>query len=85
MAGLFAVSSSFAIQIPSIYDPVGNPLSQAIKDAAQFSGLLPRVFTRLELTSDFVSIVGTHAAVKRTMRGWAKSGKQGIAEGISCV
>ncbi len=66
-----------------IYDPVGNPPSRAIEDAAQFFGLLTTVFEKLELTPEFVSIVGTQAAVKWTMRGWAKSGKQGVAEGIS--
>ncbi len=66
-----------------IYDPVGNPPSRAIEDAAQFFGLLTTVFEKLELTQDFVSVVGTNAAVKWTMRGWAKNGKQGTAEGIS--
>lgn len=66
-----------------IYDPVGNPPSRAIEDSAKFFGLLTMVFARLELTQDFVSIVGTNAAVKWTMQGWAKNGKQGTAEGIS--
>lgn len=66
-----------------IYDPVGNPPSRAIEDAAQFFGLLTLIFARLELTQDFVSVVGNNVAVKWTMHGWAKNGKQGRAEGIS--
>jgi ketosteroid isomerase-like protein len=66
-----------------IYDPVGNPPSRAIEDSGKFFGLLSMVFARLELTQDFVSVVGDRAAVKWTMYGWAKNGKQGTAEGIS--
>lgn len=66
-----------------IYDPVGKPPSKARENAQAFFGLLSMAFEKLELSQDNVFIVGTGAAVKWTMRGSGKSGKQGIAEGIS--
>jgi ketosteroid isomerase-like protein len=66
-----------------IYDPVGKPPSKARENAQAFFGLLSMAFEKLELSQDNVFIAGTGAAVKWTMRGSGKSGKQGIAEGIS--
>lgn len=66
-----------------IYDPVGNPPSKARENAQAFFGLLSMAFEKLELSQDNVFIAGNGAAVKWTMRGLGKSGKQGIAEGIS--
>lgn len=66
-----------------IYDPVGKPPSKARENAQAFFGLLSMAFETLELSQDNVFIAGTGAAVKWTMRGSGKSGKQGIAEGIS--
>lgn len=66
-----------------IYDPVGKPPSKARENAQAFFGLLSIAFEKLELCQDNVFIAGTGAAVKWTMRGLGKSGKQGIAEGIS--
>ncbi|MCU0532717.1 MAG: nuclear transport factor 2 family protein [Hydrococcus sp. Prado102] len=66
-----------------IYDPVGNPPNKVQETADQFFGLLKMAFERLELTQDHVFIASNNAAVKWTMRGWGKNGKQGIAEGIS--
>lgn len=66
-----------------IYDPVGNPPNKARENAQKFFGILSMAFDKLELTPDQVFVAGNGAAVKWTMRGWGKSGKQGIAEGIS--
>lgn len=66
-----------------IYDPVGNPPNKARENAQKFFGILSMAFDKLELTPDHVFVAGNGAAVKWTMRGWGKSGKQGIAEGIS--
>ncbi|KAM3102291.1 nuclear transport factor 2 family protein [Phormidesmis sp. 146-12] len=66
-----------------IYDPVGNPPSKARENAQAFFGLLSMAFEKLELSQDHIFIAGNGAAVKWTMRGLGKSGKQGIAEGIS--
>ncbi len=66
-----------------IDDPVGKPPSKARENAQAFFGLLSIAFEKLELSQDNVFIAGTGAAVKWTMRGSGKSGKQGIAEGIS--
>ncbi|MBD2092468.1 nuclear transport factor 2 family protein [Microcoleus sp. FACHB-1515] len=66
-----------------IYDPVGNPPSKARENAQAFFGLLSMAFEKLELSQDNVFIAGNGAAVKWTMRGLGKSGKQGISEGIS--
>jgi ketosteroid isomerase-like protein len=66
-----------------IYDPIGNPPSKARENAQAFFGLLSMAFEKLELSQDNVFIAGNGAAVKWTMRGLGKSGKQGIAEGIS--
>lgn len=66
-----------------IYDPVGNPPSKARENAQAFFGLLSMAFKKLELSQDNVFIAGNGAAVKWTMRGLGKSGKQGITEGIS--
>ncbi|AFZ33386.1 ketosteroid isomerase (plasmid) [Gloeocapsa sp. PCC 7428] len=66
-----------------IYDPVGNPPSKARENAQAFFGLLSMAFEKLELSQDNVFIAGNGAAVKWTMRGLGKSGKQGITEGIS--
>ena len=66
-----------------IYDPVGKPPSKARENAQTFFGLLSMAFEKLELSQDNVFIAGTGTAVKWTMRGSGKSGKQGIAEGIS--
>lgn len=66
-----------------IYDPVGNPPNKARETAQKFFGLLSMVFEKLQLTQDSVFVAGNGAAVKWTMQGWGKNGKQGIAEGIS--
>lgn len=66
-----------------IYDPVGKPPSKARENAQAFFGLLSMAFEKLELSQDNVFIAGNGAAVKWTMRGLGKRGKQGIAEGIS--
>ncbi|KAM3090426.1 nuclear transport factor 2 family protein [Phormidesmis sp. 146-35] len=66
-----------------IYDPVGNPPSKARENAQAFFGLLSMAFEKLELSQDHIFIADNGAAVKWTMRGLGKSGKQGIAEGIS--
>ena len=66
-----------------IYDPVGKPPSRARENAQAFFGLLSMAFEKLELSQDSIFITGDGAAVKWTMRGLGKSGKQGVAEGIS--
>ena len=66
-----------------IYDPVGNPPSKARENAQAFFGLLSMAFEKLELSQDHIFIAGNGAAVKWTMRGLGKSGKQGVGEGIS--
>ncbi|NJL40014.1 MAG: nuclear transport factor 2 family protein [Leptolyngbyaceae cyanobacterium SM1_4_3] len=66
-----------------IYDPVGNPPSKARENAQAFFGLLSMAFEKLELSQDDVFIAGNGAAVKWKLRALGKSGKQGIAEGIS--
>lgn len=66
-----------------ISDPVGKPPNNARENAQAFFGLLSMAFEKLELSQDHVFIAGDGAAVKWTMRGWGKNGKQGIAEGIS--
>ncbi|NJP12217.1 MAG: nuclear transport factor 2 family protein [Leptolyngbyaceae cyanobacterium RU_5_1] len=66
-----------------IQDPVGKPPNNARENAQKFLGLLAVVFERLELSQDQVFIAGNGAAVKWTMRGLGKDGKQGTAEGIS--
>jgi ketosteroid isomerase-like protein len=66
-----------------IYDPVGKPPSKARENAQAFFGLLSMAFEKLELSQDNVFIADNGAAVKWTMRVLGKSGKQGVAEGIS--
>lgn len=66
-----------------IYDPVGNPPSKVKEDFPKFFGLLSMVFEKLEISQDQIFIAGNGAAVKWTMRGLGKNGRQGIAEGIS--
>ena len=66
-----------------INDPVGDPPKKAHEDSQKFFELLSMIFAKLELSQDHVFIAGNGAAVKWTMRGYAKNGKQGIAEGIS--
>lgn len=67
----------------TIYDPVGKPPSKAKESYQKFFGILSMVFARLELTQDSVFPVENGAAVKWTMRGTGKNGKEGVAEGIS--
>ena len=66
-----------------IYDPVGNPPSKVKEDFQKFFGLLSMVFEKLELSQDQIFIAGNGAAVKWTLRGLGKNGRQGTAEGIS--
>lgn len=66
-----------------IYDPVGNPPNNAKENAQKFFGILSMAFAKLQITPDHVFVAGNGAAVKWTMQGLGKSGKQGIAEGIS--
>jgi uncharacterized protein (TIGR02246 family) len=66
-----------------IYDPVGNPPNKARENYQQFFGLLSMAFAKLEITQDFVRVGGNSAAVKWTMRGFGKNGKEGVAEGIT--
>lgn len=66
-----------------IYDPVGNPPNKARENAEKFFGLLNMAFEKLQLSQDHVFISGNGAAVKWTMQGWGKNGRQGTAEGIS--
>lgn len=65
------------------YDPVGNPPSQVHEEYQKFFGLLSMAFAELEISQDQVFIAGNGAAVKWTMRGLGRNGRQGIAEGIS--
>lgn len=66
-----------------ISDPVGKPPSKARENAQAFFGLLSMAFEKIELSQDNVFIAGDGAAVKWTMRVLGKSGKPGVAEGIS--
>lgn len=66
-----------------INDPVGDPPKKAHDDAEKFFGLLSMVFEKLQLSQDQVFVAGNGAAVKWTMQGWGKNGKQGMTEGIS--
>ncbi|QYO62727.1 nuclear transport factor 2 family protein [Leptolyngbya sp. 7M] len=66
-----------------IYDPVGNPPSKPRENAEEFFSLLTLAFKDLQLSQDHVFINSNQAAVKWTMRAEGKSGKRGIAEGIS--
>jgi uncharacterized protein (TIGR02246 family) len=66
-----------------IYDPVGNLPNKARENAQKFFGILAMAFAKLELALDHIFVSGNGAAVKWTMRGWGKNGKQGVAEGIS--
>ncbi len=65
------------------YDPVGNPPSHVHEEYQKFFGLLSMAFAELEISQDQVFIAGNGAAVKWTMRGLGRNGRQGIAEGIS--
>lgn len=65
------------------YDPVGNPPTQARQRAAEFFGLLSKVFTSIELAPDHIFVAGNGAAAKWTMRVVGKNGRSGQAEGIS--
>ena len=65
-----------------INDPVGSP-PKAKEDFQKFFGLLSMVFEKLELSQDHIFIAGNGAAVKWTMQGLAKNGRQGTTEGIS--
>ena len=64
-----------------IYDPVGKPPSNVHSDYQKFFGLLSMIFAKLELTLNNIFIVDNGAAVKWTMQGVGKNGKQGVAEG----
>jgi ketosteroid isomerase-like protein len=66
-----------------VYDPVDKPPNKARENAPKFFGILTMAFAKLELSLDNIFISGNGAAVKWTMRGWGKNGKQGITEGIS--
>ncbi|MCU0545720.1 MAG: nuclear transport factor 2 family protein [Oscillatoriaceae cyanobacterium Prado104] len=66
-----------------IYDPVGNPPNKAKENYQQFFGLLSMAFAKLEISQDCVRAGGNSVAVKWTMRGLGKNGKEGVAEGIS--
>ena len=65
------------------YDPVGNPPSQVQEDYQKFFGILSMAFAELEIAQDQVFLVKNGAAVKWTMRGLGRNGRQGIAEGVS--
>lgn len=66
-----------------LYDPIGKPPSNVREDYQKFFGLLSMIFAKLAISADHIFIAGNGAAVKWTMRGEGKNGRQGTAEGIS--
>ncbi|MBW4579900.1 MAG: nuclear transport factor 2 family protein [Tildeniella nuda ZEHNDER 1965/U140] len=67
----------------TVHDPVGKPPNNALETAPKFFGLLSMAFEKLQLSQDQIFVAGSGAAVKWTMRGWGRNGKQGMTEGIS--
>lgn len=66
-----------------IHDPVGTPPKHVHQDARQFFKVLANVFEKIELSKDNIFFVKDGAAVKWTMRVFAKNGRNVTAEGIS--
>lgn len=66
-----------------IEDPFGRPPNKARENAEKFFGLLSMAFAFSQISRDCIFISGLGAAVKWTMRVQGKSGKHGMAEGIT--
>ncbi len=62
---------------------MGKPPNKVHSDYQKLFEILSKVFAKFELTLDSIFIVDHGAAVKWTMKGVGKNGKQGVAEGIS--
>ena len=65
------------------YDPVGEPPAKVHQGFREFIGQLQAVFTTLEAATEHIFIASHEAAVKWTMQGVSKSGKNIIFEGIT--
>ena len=65
------------------YDPVGEPPAKVHQGFREFIGQLQAVFTKLEAATEHIFIASDEAAVKWTMQGVSKSGKNIIFEGIT--
>ena len=65
------------------YDPVGEPPAKVHEGFREFIGQLQAVFTTLEVACEHIFIASNEAAVKSTMRGVSKTGKNVDFEGIT--
>lgn len=64
------------------YDPVGAPALQGHSQLREFFQGVAALFTKVELSEDFISINGNEAAVKWTGRGIGQNGQAVTFEGI---
>jgi steroid delta-isomerase len=65
------------------YDPVGEPPTKIHEGFRDFIGLLQATYNKLEPTTEHIFIAGNEAAVKWTMSGVSKTGKNVQFEGIT--
>ena len=65
------------------YDPVGEPPSKVHEEFQDFIGLLQATYAKLEAKTEHIFIAGNEAAIKWTMLGTSKTGKNVQFEGIT--
>lgn len=64
------------------YDPVEGPTLTGKTELSQFLQTVVNLFSRVELTEEFISVNGNEAAVKWTGRGMGNNGREVVFEGI---